>query len=359
MPEFVFGAPSTEALSGNPYELAAWAFQNAWVVAQNKSSTSDALFQQALTAGGAAPSMSPAQLAFDPSVVEPLVNIPQFAEGASVAKFYELSTAVINQLAGVFRTYMDEFFPDDQPYLRAAETWITNAITNGGTGLLPHIEQQIWNRDVSRISREASRAEKEVRTAWAAKGYPLPPGAATYQVLQVRRDAMDKIAQASRDVAIKQADMEQSNVQFAVAHALDLYSKAMGAAMDYVKALAVGPQSGMQVIPSITDSQAKLISAASDYYRARISVRELALKANMPNSEWDQQARIKNGDWVMAEIKTRVDAAISAAQSLGTQAASALNSLHASTQVSGSRSNQVGYQYGGDVSADVPPITSV
>lgn len=76
----------------------------------------------------------------------------------------------------------------------------------------------------------------------------------------------------------------------------------------------------MQLIPSITDSQAKLIGAANEYYRSRISVvEELKLKASMPAAEWDQQARLKNAELVMQEIKAKVDAAVSAAQSLGTR----------------------------------------
>ena len=354
MADFNYSNGSSGPGSGNPYELSEWAFTNAWTVAQSKSITSDSLFTQALTAGGNAPTVTAASFNFNPSAIEPLVNIPQQAEGASVAKFFELSGAVIEQLAGLFKGYMTEYFPDDQPYLSEAQKWIVNALQNGGTGIDPHIEAQIWDRDRSRLLKEADRLEDELLAGWAARRYPLPPGAAAHQVLQVRKDAADKIAQASRDIAIKQAEIEIENIKFAVKTALEMYSAAMGAAMEYVKALSVGPQSGMQLIPSITDSQAKLISAANGYYQSRIAVEELRMKAALPNSEWTQQARIKTAELKTEELKTRVGAAVSAAQSLGTQAASALNSLHASASVSGSTSNSVGYSYSNDTASAGP-----
>lgn len=340
-----------------PYALTQWAFNNAWSVAQDKSATSDTLFKQALTAGGRAPTVSPAALGFDLTAIEPLVNIPQQAEGASLAKFHELSGAVIDQLAGLFRGYITTYFPDETPYLTKAQEWIVKALTTGGTGMSAQVEAQIWERDRARILKDAARAEDEALTVWAARGYPLPPGAAAHTVRLIQQDAQDKIAQASRDVAIKQAELEVENVKFAVQQAIGLYGAAMQAATEYIRALSIGPNSAMQVVPSVTDSQSRLISAAADYYRARISVDELRLRAQQPNAEFAQRAHEKTADLAMEDIKTRVGAAVSAAQSLGTQAASALNSLHASASVSGSGSTSVGYSYQGEVAGDVAPVT--
>lgn len=153
--------------------------------------------------------------------------------------------------------------------------------------------------------------------------------------------------------------MELENVRFAIQQALALYGEASGAAMEYVKALSVGPQSGMQLIPSITDSQSKLITAANAYYESRIHVEELKMKARMPTVEWDQQARIKNADYKLEDRKLRVDAAVAAAQSMGTQAASALNSLHASANISGSGGTNVSYSYSNDTLTAAPTVTGV
>jgi hypothetical protein len=360
MTSLVFPTATTPPPSdGNPRLLAAWAFNNAWNVSQQKAAQSDAYFNQAITAEGGPARMTPTPFSFTPNVDEPDVYIPYMAEGASVAKFYEMSTMVINQLADLYAGYMAKYFPDEVNYLLKSQEWIYNTLTNGGTGMNPHVEAQIWERDRSRVLKEADRDDEEALVQWAAKRYPMPPGAAIYQSLMIRKAAGDKIAESSRAVAIKQAEIEIENVRFAVENSIKLYAAASAAAGDYLKALAVGPTSAMQVVPSVTDSQAKLIGAASEYYRSRISVEELRLKASMPAAEWDQQSRIKNGDWVMEQVKAEVSAAIAAAQSVGTQAAASLNSLHAAVGVQNSTSDAVSYNYSNDTVSAAPTVTQV
>jgi hypothetical protein len=336
-------------------------FNSSWSLGASLANGSSALFAQSIGAVGNTPTVTPAQLNFTPSLVEPNVHIPANAEAASLATFYELSQTVVAQLAELFSGYITEYFPDDTGYLQSAQLWLDKALTEGGTGIAPSIEAQIWDRDRARVLKEAQRLEDETVQTWAARRYPLPPGAATYQVLQVRKDASDKIAAASRDVAIKQAELEIANVRFAVENAIKLYGTAMGAATEYIKALAIGPNSAMQVIPSITDSQSKLIGAASDYYRARISAEELRMKAKLPGAEWDQQSRVATAGFTMEGIKTRVQAAVSAAQSMGTQAAASLNSLHASASLGSSTSagTSVGYSYSNDTLDAPPAVTNV
>lgn len=344
---------------GNPRLLTAWAFDNAWKQANNKANQSAYWFTNAVDADGGPASMNPASFNFTPNAIPPSVYIPYMAEGASIAKFEELSTAVINQLSGLYEGYLLEHMPNQCGYLESAQQWICNTLTNGGTGINPHVEAQIWERERARVLKEGAKAEKEVIATWAARGYPLPPGAAAYQVLQIKKDTTDKIAESSRAVAIKQAEIEIENVRLAVSEAIKLYGVAIAAAGDYLKAMSIGPSAGMQVVPSVTDSQSKLIGAVTDYWRANISFEELRMKASLTPAEWDQQSRIRNGDWLNDMVKVRVNAAIAAAQNVGTQAAAALNSLHGSTGVTNSTSDSVSYSYSNDTDGEAPTITQV
>jgi hypothetical protein len=352
-------AGSNYGFDGTPAEVVSDVFNAAWDQASSKSATSSNFFSAALSEGTVASSMAAADLGFIPSVIEPLVDIPTTAAGATVEKFEEYTDLVIDKLSGLFAGYLSTYFPDERAVLGEAEAWLTQALTTGGTGLAPAIEDQIWQRDRARLLAEASRISDELVAAFAARGFPLPPGALLHQQYLVQRDTQDKIAQSSREAAIKAAEMELDNIRFAVQQAVDLYKAAMANAADYIKALSIGPQVGMQIVPSVTDSQSRLISAASEYYRARIGVEELKLKAKLPDAEWEQAARIKNGDWVMEMVKNRVSAAIEAARGLSTQAAAALNGLHASVSVGASASNSVGYSYSGDTSGEAPVKTAV
>lgn len=333
------------------------AVDRAWDLATRtaayKSQTSDYLFDKALGAGGSASKMTAANFTFSPNVIEPPVAIPELAEGATLEVFQSWWSRVNDALTDNFAWFINTYFPNECNYLGKAQQWICDTLTNGGTGMNPHVEDQIWQRDRARLLKDAQRTKREVLTTFAARGFPLPPGAAAGAVSLVMSETQDKIAQASRDVAIKQAEIEIENIRFAVDKAIGLYSAAISAAADFIKALAGTTGNMSQMIPSITDSQSKLIAAASEYYRARIAVEELRLKATMPAAEWEQQAKTKNLEAEMQAIRNRVDAAIAAAQSLGTQASAALNGLHASATISGNGSAQLGTSFSESWTKDI------
>lgn len=341
----------------SPGEIVTEMFRRAKDIADEMRSKSEALFDKALGEAGAAKLMSPAAIAFAPAVVEPKVHIPELAEGASVEMFNVWWDRVNGQLTDKMVWFINTFFPNECPYLQRAQLWICRALTTGGTGMSPQVEDQIWQRDRARILKEARRAEDEALRAFAARGFPMPSGLLAGALERIREDTLDKTAQASRDVAIKQAEIEIENVKFAVDKAIDLYTRVVAAAADFVKALVSSANMTTQLIPSITDSQSRLISAASGYYQQRVAVEELRLKATLPNGEWRQEAARENQDAEMQAMRNRVDAAIEAAKALATEAAAALNALHVSSSTSGTGSTSVSYGYKGDVNASVPPKT--
>lgn len=487
----IVAAPQSPSFSGSPGQIVSQVFNDAWDKANTYAASTQAAFDDALSTMNAPPTLPPslvtvpplpvadmvsavsvspppasehasvdghvmpveqvpvvgANIAFDAGVLEPMVNIPMNAEAASVERFNEMADLVIDKLAGLFRGYISEYFPSECQYMEKAQQWVCRVLTTGGTGMSRSVEDQIYQRDRARVLGEATRATETILASFASRGYPVPPGAAQHQAYLVQTEAQRQIASASRDVAIKQAEIEIENVRFAVDKAIGLYATAIGAAGDYIRAMAIGPQAGMQIVPSVTDSQSRLISAASDYYRARISVKELELKAKVPNAEFQQAASMKradqehasalfaastrrdilfkdadyrqsalmqdsgsritadmrsaefaqssamknadttntirmrafdavlgasgsnaeltqranekSGDWEVEAMKGRLAAAIEAAKSLATMAAAALNGLHAQAGVSASARNSVGYNYGGDVNADVSPKTVI
>lgn len=97
-----------------------------------------------------------------------------------------------------------------------------NARIHGGTGLAPEVEQQIWDRSRDRETQLALAREQDVMRAAEALGFPLPSGVMAGQLSDARREYFDKLSGLSRDVAIKQADLEQQNLRDSIASALQL-----------------------------------------------------------------------------------------------------------------------------------------
>lgn len=284
-----------------------------------------------------------------PLPIEPDVEIPRVAQGAELAMFHIYSDAIIDKLVKIFRDYLDEFLPNECPYLEKAQLWICRVLSGKEPmGIPAHIEAQIWNRERDRILHESSRAKNDVVKDYAARGYPVPAGAMIKQRMILAQEAMGQIAQSSREIAIESAKIELENAKFAVEQAINMYGTAVGAAGEYIKALAMGPQLGLEVIPSVTDSQSRLIEAANSYYQSRIQVAKLLQENRQFNLEQANKAKSENATLTMEGIKTRIEAAIDAAKAAATLAASSLNSITAQASVSHSNNMGVGYNYSND-----------
>jgi hypothetical protein len=316
-------------------DLIASIIDNAMTTASTKQTQADSYSKDAIMYAMGGGSANPPGFSFHPNIEEPNVFIPSTALGVNTGLYNSTYDQIYTMLTDAFTGFFGTYFPlSSGADIAAAEAWMTKALTVGGTGLPAYIEAQIWERDRSRLIADGARAEDEVINTWAGRRYPLPPGAATYQVLQVRRDVLDKSAQASRDVAIKQAELEIENIKFSIEHVLQFRIGAIQAAAEYMKALALAPELASKMALAAIDAQAKLISAASEYYRARIAVETLKFEVAKtgPSFLMDAQ-RINVPAWVQTAGNV-AQAATAAAAAAGNMGAAALNSLHSQANLS-------------------------
>jgi hypothetical protein len=306
----------------------------ALAIGQTKASEASSYAQQAITASQGYVAGHPNTVNFTPGSIEPLVNIPTNATGLDSAMYGTEYQRIITDLSDKFADFFAVYFPDDTAALKDAQDWITRALTEGGTGINANVEDQIWQRDRARVLQEVNRASEEVLATFAARRFPVPPGAAQHQLYLANLAAQNKIAQASRDVAIKQAELEVENVKFAVQQALDYRIKGIAAAGDYIRIMALGPDIAMRLATSAAGAQAQLINAASSYYNARIRVEEMKYDVKKTNAK--EMNDIQRQELVEFSNRLRSQAQVlaAAAESAGNQAAAALNAVHASAQIS-------------------------
>lgn len=122
--------------------------------------------------------------------------------------------------------YIEWSEPGYQGHLAETIETKIRAMLDGGTGIAADVERAIWERDRERLDATSRKAVDDAANDWASRGFPLPPGMLIAAVRDVRRDNAVAVAGASREVAIKQADLEQSNMRFAVETAIkyeDMY----------------------------------------------------------------------------------------------------------------------------------------
>ena len=90
---------------------------------------------------------------------------------------------------------------------------------DGGYGIEPGDEQQLWDRARERELRNVEGAVREARRQRAARGFLLHDGVRLANEAAARREGMEKIASFSREVALKRADMYVENRRFTIQEA--------------------------------------------------------------------------------------------------------------------------------------------
>ena len=135
----------------------------------------------------------------------------------------------------------------------------------GGTGLSPAVEQAIWDRARSRETQTALANEADVQRTSEALGFALPPGVIAAQVRATQQDYYDKLSSLSRDVAIKQAELEQENLKQTIDEGIRLE----GQLIDYSYKLE---QLTFEAAKTQAENAIQIHNARVEQYKALLSV---------------------------------------------------------------------------------------
>ena len=142
----------------------------------------------------------------------------------------------------------------------------------GGTGLSPAVEQAIWDRARSRETQISLANEAEIMRNSEALGFQLPSGVLAAQLRQAQQDYYDKLSTLSRDVAIKQAELEQENLKQTISQGMELEGKLI----DYSYKLE---QLTFETAKAYADNAIQVHNAALEQYKALLNGYQLYASA--------------------------------------------------------------------------------
>jgi hypothetical protein len=313
----------------------------AWDQGLNMQATFEAKVANATTGWldtALAPVMASSSIAV-PTVSEPSVTVPTSASVGDVLATFDAQYAdLVTFLAGKFTDFRTAHFPDDDSNYSAAAAWIADALANPDQVLPTALADIIWEDDRSRILLDTARAGADVVATWAANGYPLPAGAEASAVLQLQQTSLQELAKSSRNVAVKTFEMAYDRLKFVVGTAISAQQAAMSAALDYIKALAVGPDISSRLVDAGYTAETRLVTAASAWYNARSDAVKVTMAANQFNATATQNAAEKNQASELALIHDRLTAMLEEARALAQMSTSLFNNAHVSAGVSASDS---------------------
>lgn len=266
-----------------------------------------------------------------PTITEPMVTIPSAIDISDInTNFSTQYNALVTLLAGKFTDFRTAYFPDEQATYAAAESWLADAIANPNNAIPVAVANQLISQDRDKAMAEATRAADSVISVFAARRFPLPPGAAVSAILQIQQTSQDNMAESSRRLTTQSLDM----MKFVIDKAINLRQIALGATVDYIKALASGPEIASHIVGIGYDAQSKLISAVSQYYGARSEAAKVISSVNQFNASATQSASEKNQMADLTLIEDRLKALLVEAQALAQMATAMYNNLHASAGTS-------------------------
>ena len=240
------------------------------------------------------------------------------------AQLDKLVALLSDQLAGFFARY----YPLAADAYDEASAWLVNQITNGGAGVNEQVAAELWQRARERIIRDGRRVENQIATGYAAKGYMIPPGAMTAKMEEARFQQLTATGEAATAVASKMFDAEVDMIKFAVDAAVKARQMAMSAAADYIRAVASAPDSAVRTYNMKDENRARMIAAAADWYRARLSRDEIVLKSKLSEKEIDYKIYEHGRTQATRNDDVRVRALASAADVYARTASAALSSLN-------------------------------
>lgn len=155
----------------------------------------------------------------------------------------------------------------------------------GGTGLPTAVEQAIWDRGRDRETQIWLGNEADLNRQNEALGFYLPPGVLTAQLRAAQQERTNKLSELSRDVAIKQAELEQQNLKDTIAAGMQLE----GQLIDYsykLEALAfeTAKYTAENAI-QLYNAQVEKYKALLDGYRTYASAYETIIRAELAKVE--------------------------------------------------------------------------
>ncbi|RKG33726.1 hypothetical protein [Acinetobacter tianfuensis] len=111
-------------------------------------------------------------------------------------------------------TYESALLNDIQQKVKA---WMA-----GGTGLPAPIEDALFSRARSRLSRDTERAVQESINDWSSRNYSMPPGMLAKQAASIREQGHLQAGELNRDILIEASKMEIDNIRFMVERGIAL-----------------------------------------------------------------------------------------------------------------------------------------
>jgi len=201
------------------------------------------------------------------------VAMPTGLDTTMRTQYQTISPIMRDAVTSQIDAFIDSEFPNYRAGLAKIEDRL-NTYLDGGSALSTAIEDAIYSRTLDKTNTEARRGSDKAWSEAAKAGYTMPTAyllAKKQDIDQMRRD---NNARAAIDIAVKQAELEQHNLQFAVTQSTALRQVAISSALSYYSGLVQINGQALEYSRSIVDAIVKSFDIAARYAEVQTRIYE-------------------------------------------------------------------------------------
>jgi hypothetical protein len=205
-------------------------------------------------------------------------------------------------------------------FTSALLTQLTSLISsrlNGGTGLAPAVEKAIWDRGREREAKTLADGLAEV-DRMESLGYALPPGPWLDARIKLQTEYAAQSYGFSREVMIKQAELEQENLKQSLDLAVNLEGKLIDQYNQIEQRVLEGVKYATQAGIETYNAKVEAYKAYVQAYSVKIEIYKAQIQGEMSKVEAykaqveAERAKAEINTALVQSYKVQTDAALSA-----------------------------------------------
>ena len=237
--------------------------------------------------------------------VKPTITLPEFSavlptdstvaptdlEDQFTSAYRDISPVMMSSLEGQLDAFLSRINPEYHTQLAAMEAKITTYM-DGGTALPTSVEDAIYQRAADKNNADILRNQNAAYDDAAKRGFSMPGISTNAAVRRARQDGADNQARAGIEIAIKQAELEQQNIQFAITTSGNLRNAALQASISYHGSLVTingqaltFAQNVLGAVVQVFNLSLQAFNSKLEVYKAEAGVFETKLRATLATIE--------------------------------------------------------------------------
>ena len=232
------------------------------------------------------------------------IVIPDFIEGSissisSVLPTMDFNVPSVSEIVTTEAT-QDSLF-------QTIKARIESNILAGGTMLDPTVEADIWNRDLERNEQALQDAIDKTIGQWAKLNFSAPDGLLAGSLIAINNEYTNKRLDRSRDIAIKQAELEHTGLFKSLELGISLENILMVSQNEYAKRILDASKATADVTITLFRERVVRYNALLETYKSDVIAYKTSIEAEAVRAEV-YKARLSGAQTIANIDESRVKA---------------------------------------------------